>query len=202
MAGKVSGTYVTVTAVGGILVWSGWKGATLSATFKSLLNGNLNAPATETSGAGASGTPATGLTASTANANYLTIAKYLVSNGYSPAAAAGIAGCVAGESAGNPEAMQGGQSGGGGLIQWTPISSYPGLVTGNATADIEAQLAAIITYNNAQGANLVTMLNQISDPVQAADFYSQYFERPGVTDSDVRGNVATSVYSQLQAGTS
>lgn len=47
MAGQISGTYVAVTAVGAVLVWSGWKGATLAATFKSLLAGNLNAPVTE-----------------------------------------------------------------------------------------------------------------------------------------------------------
>jgi hypothetical protein len=35
--------------------------------------------------------------------------------------------------------------------------------------------------------------------VQAAEFYSQYFERPAVTNSDVRAGVATSVYAQLQA---
>jgi len=35
------------------------------------------------------------------------------------------------------------------------------------------------------------------DPVAAAKFYSQNFERPLVTDSDVRANVAQSIYSQL-----
>jgi hypothetical protein len=47
VAGKVSGLYVGVTAAGAVLVWSGWKGATLAATLKSLLAGNLNAAATE-----------------------------------------------------------------------------------------------------------------------------------------------------------
>jgi hypothetical protein len=47
MAGQISGTDAAVTAAGAVLVWSGWKGATLAATFKALLAGNLNAPDTE-----------------------------------------------------------------------------------------------------------------------------------------------------------
>lgn len=47
MAGQISGIYAAVTAVGAVLVWSGWKGATLADTFKGLLAGNLNAPSTE-----------------------------------------------------------------------------------------------------------------------------------------------------------
>jgi hypothetical protein len=53
VAGNVSGTYVAVTAAGAVLVWSGWQGATLAATFKGLLAGNLNAPATQTNPAAA-----------------------------------------------------------------------------------------------------------------------------------------------------
>jgi hypothetical protein len=198
VARKISGSSVALTAAGGVLVWSGWKGATLAATFKALLNGNLNAPATETvSGVGTAASSASA-TSGTASANYLTIANYLISNGYGKAAAAGIAGCIAGESGGNPEAVEAG-GGGGGLIQWTPWQQYGIPITGHASADLEAQLPLIIAYNNAQGPNLVAMLNQIADPVQAADFYSQYFERPAVADSDVRAGVAQSVYAQLQA---
>ena len=39
--------------------------------------------------------------------------------------------------------------------------------------------------------------NFATNPVEAADFYSQHFERPAVTDSDVRAGVAESVYSEL-----
>jgi hypothetical protein len=200
VAGKISGLYVTVTAVGAVLVWSGWRGATIAATLKSLLAGNLNAPDTESApvvssgSAAAAGTSAAGLGSASANANYLTIGRYMTANGYSAAAAAGIAGCVAGESSGNPEAAG---SGGDGLIGWTPPSTGPAL-TGNASADLDTQLPAVVAYNNAQGSQLIAMLNQISDPVQAADFYSQHFERPAVTDSDVRPAVATWVYGQLQ----
>jgi len=134
------------------------------------------------------------------SANLLNVGKYMKSHGYSRAAAAGIASCVAGESGGNPEAMQGGPSGGGGLIQWTPISAYPGLVTNNPLKDFNNQLPAILRYNNAQGAGNIAALNRISAPISAADFYSQVFERPQVRDSDVRPSVATSIYQQLDHG--
>jgi hypothetical protein len=207
VAGTVSGLYVGVTAAGAVLVWSGWKGATVSATVRALLNGNLNVSDTEAittaTASGGSGSSSTA-TAGGSSQNYLTIAQYLVSNGYSNAGAAGVVGCVAGESSGSPEAeaTPGNPSGGAGLIQWTGSSydAYKPQVTGNASADLDQQLPLIIAYNDAQGANLVAMLNALTDPVQAADFYSEYFERPAVTDSDVVASVATSVYAQLTQG--
>jgi hypothetical protein len=71
MAGQISGTYVAVTAAGAVLVWSGWQGATLAATFKGLLAGNLNAPATEgvTSPAAAAQAGNTGAETTSAAAN-------------------------------------------------------------------------------------------------------------------------------------
>jgi uncharacterized protein YukE len=127
--------------------------------------------------------------------NELTVAMFLVEHGYSKAAAAGIAACIAGESTGNPEAVG---TGGWGLIGWTPQTpgEYQNLYpTGNASADLSRQMQAILTYNNSNGN--VGALNAISDPVQAADYYSQNFERPLVTDSDVRSDVATSVFQAL-----
>jgi hypothetical protein len=200
----LSGAAVAYATVGGLVLYSGIKGATLSDTFKSVLTGNLNLQDTETVQFGSSSSSGSGSSVSadsgSASQNYITIANYLVQNGYSKTAAAGICGCIAGESGGNPEAMEGGGSGGGGLIQWTPISAYPGLVTGNATKDLDAQLPAIIAYNNVQGPGLVAMLNAQTSPVAAADFYSQYFERPAVTDSDVRASVANSVYAAITSG--
>jgi hypothetical protein len=43
----------------------------------------------------------------------------------------------------------------------------------------------------------VAELNSQTDPVAAADFYSQNFERPAVTDSDVVSSVAEQVFSEL-----
>jgi hypothetical protein len=200
----VSGAAVAYAVAGSLIFYSGLKGASLAATVKAVLSGNLSLSNTQTigspvltvSGTGSGSTSAA--VSGSGTANELTAAEYLVSNGYSNAAAAGIVACIAGESGGNPETSgDGGTSFG--LIQ-EHGSQYAPLVTGNATKDLDAQLPAIIAYNNAQGAGLVSMLNSIADPVQAADFYSQNFERPKVTDSDVVSSVATSVYSQLGKG--
>lgn len=199
----IKGASVAYVVVGGVLVYSGIKGSSISSTVKSVLAGNVNVTNTEpltqvsatSADSGAAGSPSSA-TSGSGSANYLTIGKYLVANGYFPAAAAGIVGCIAGESGGNPESSG---SGGDGLIAWTPPSTGPKL-TGNATADLQTQLPAIIAYNNAQGQGLISRLNQITDPVQAADFYSENFERPLVKDSDVRASVATAVYQQLAGG--
>lgn len=204
----INGVALAYGTFGGLIFYAGIRGATISDTIKSATTGSLNVPQTQpiptpsdyesTEGNnGSSGSSASGDTSGSAEQNYLTIGNYLMQNGYSAAGAAGVVGCIAGESAGNPEANSGS---GIGLIQWTGSnkSMVPAL-TGNATKDLQAQLPAIITYNNAQGAELVKMLNAMTNPVQAADFYSQYFERPAVTDSDVRASVATSVYNQLTA---
>ena len=119
--------------------------------------------------------------------NLLAIGQYLVDNGYSKAAAAGVASCVDGESVGNPESVG---SGGGGLIGWTPLGSAKpnaNIITGNASQDMVTQLADILFYNsNEIGQSQVDELNSQTDPVAAADFFSQHFEKPAVTDSDVR----------------
>ena len=130
--------------------------------------------------------------------NLLAIAQYLVQNGYSKAAAAGVASCVDGESGGNPESVG---SGGGGLIGWTPLSSAapnPNVITGNAAQDMMTQLADILYYDSTEiGQSLVAQLNSNTDPVAAADFYSQNFEKPAVTNSDVVPSVAQQVLAEL-----
>jgi hypothetical protein len=129
----------------------------------------------------------------------VTVARYLVDEaGYSNAGAAGVAGCIMGESGGSPEATQGYAAGGAGMIQWTPessISQYGGTFGGNPQVDFSNQLGAIVRYNAANGD--VAALNANTDPVAAADFYSQHFERPAVIDSDVRPGVAMAVYDAL-----
>jgi hypothetical protein len=130
--------------------------------------------------------------------NLLALGQYLVDNGYSKAAAAGIASCVDGESRGNPESVG---SGGGGLIGWTPLGSAQpnsNIVTGNAAQDMVTQLSDILFYNsNEIGSSSVAGLNSQTDPVAAADFFSQHFEKPAVTDSDVVPSVAEQIFSEL-----
>ncbi len=122
-------------------------------------------------------------------------AGFLRAHGYSAAGAAGVDGCIAGESAGNPESVG---SGGGGLIGWTPITSASPaepIVTGNAAADLQAQLTDLLAYDNANGS--VAQLNAEPTPLAAADFYSSQFERPAVQYSDVRFAVAEAVFTAL-----
>src|ERR1700761_1608680 len=58
-----------------------------------------------------------------ANGNYLlAVGQYLMDNGYSAAAAAGVASCVDGESGGNPEAVG---TGGGGPVRRAATGSAP-----------------------------------------------------------------------------
>lgn len=153
----------------------------------------------QTSSGGSSASLATQIQQAIASGNNLkAIALYLVQHGYSRAAAAGIASCIDGESQGNPESVG---DGGGGLIGWTPLGSAapdPNIVTGNVAQDLLTQLGDILYYNsNEIGQSQVNELNSIGDPVAAADFYSQNFERPAVTDSDVVPSVAEQIFAAL-----
>lgn len=107
-------------------------------------------------------------------ANYAAIVSFLTAHGYTGIAAAGIAGNIYQESMGNPESVG---SGGGGLIGWTPLPA--GFVTGNPAADLQTQLAAILTFNQ-QWAAYIPALNAATSPAQAADIYVQDFERAGI----------------------
>ena len=119
--------------------------------------------------------------------NYGTIVTFLVANGYTPVAAAGITGNIYQESGGDPEAVG---TGGGGLIGWTPLPA--GFVTGNAQADLQTQLQAILTFNQ-QWAQYIPLLNDASSPAQAAYVYMTYFERPGVPAVSNREDAAAAV---------
>ena len=62
------------------------------------------------------------------------------------------------ESGGNPESVG---DGGGGLIGWTPLPG--GYVTGNPAADLQTQLAAILTFNQIWS-QYIPALNAASSP--------------------------------------
>jgi Phage tail lysozyme len=119
--------------------------------------------------------------------NYAAIVNFLVAHGYTKMGAVGIAGNIYQESKGDPESIG---SGGGGLIGWTPLPS--GFVTGNAAADLQTQLAALLTYN--QGwAQYISMLNAATNPTDAAYVYMTYFERPGLPAAANREGAAVAV---------
>jgi Phage tail lysozyme len=119
--------------------------------------------------------------------NYGAIVDFLVGHGYSDNAAAGIAGNMYQESGGNPESMG---SGGGGLIGWTPLPG--GFVTGNPSADLQTQLAAVLTFNQ-QWAQYLPALNAAASPAAAADIYVTDFERAGIPAASNREASAIAV---------
>ena len=121
--------------------------------------------------------------------NVTAIVSFLLANGYSDNAAAGIAGNIYQESKGDPESEG---MGGGGLIGWTPLPS--GFVTGNVSADLQTQLSAVLTYN--QGwAQYVPALNSAGSPAAAADIYVTDFERAGIPAASTRESSAQNVAS-------
>lgn len=125
-----------------------------------------------------------GIVAGNMKQNATTIYNYLINNGYSKYGAAGIVACIYGESTLSPEAVG---TGGWGLIGFTPQYAgeyqnvYP---TGNASADLAKQLPAILQYNDGWS-QYKPMLNSATSVTQAAEIYSQYFERPLILYSDV-----------------
>jgi hypothetical protein len=162
-------------------------------------SGGHSAAPSPSSSAGSSANLKAAVQKDIASGNYeLAVAQYLVENGYSKVGAAGVVGCIDGESGGNPESVG---SGGGGLIGWTPIGSAApnaNILTGNAAQDMMTQLADLLYYNGTEiGQSLVNQLNSQTDPVAAADFYSANFEKPAVLYSDVRPSTAQQIYSQL-----
>jgi hypothetical protein len=120
-------------------------------------------------------------------ANYATIVGFLTAHGYTGNAAAGIAGNIYQESMGNPESVG---SSGGGLIGWTPLPA--GFVTGNPAADLQTQVAAILTFNQ-QWSGYLPALNAATSPAQAADIYVTDFERAGIPATSNREAAANAV---------
>jgi hypothetical protein len=119
--------------------------------------------------------------------NYATIVTFLVGHGYSDNAAAGIAGNMYQESKGDPESEG---DGGGGLIGWTPLPA--GLVTGNPAADLQAQLEAVLTFND-QWSQYLPALNDAATPGDAAAIYVTDFERAGIPAAGTREAAADAV---------
>jgi hypothetical protein len=153
-----------------------------------------SAPATRaaTPAASPAGTQATAATLSCGGggllpANVTAIVSFLLANGYTHNAAAGIAGNIYQESKGNPESVG---MGGGGLIGWTPLPA--GFVTGNYGADLQTQLNALLTYNQGWSGYLPA-LNAASSPASAAYIYVTDFERAGIPAASTREAAATDV---------
>jgi hypothetical protein len=158
-----------------------------------------NAPATQAAAPAATPAASQSATATTVSCNLnsggllpqnvTAIVNFLLANGYSDNAAAGIAGNMYQESGGNPEAVG---DGGGGLIGFTPLPS--GYVTGDATANLQTQLNAVLTYNQIW-ASYIPALNAATSPSDAADIYVTDFERAGIPATATREASAEDVAS-------
>jgi hypothetical protein len=121
--------------------------------------------------------------------NVTAIVSFLLANGYSDNAAAGIAGNMYQESKGNPESEG---DGGGGLIGWTPLPA--GYVTGDPAADLQTQLSAVLTFNE-QWSQYLPELNDAATPADAAAIYVTDFERAGIPAASTREAAAQDVAS-------
>ena len=170
--------------------------ALITATAKSPALANKSTAAAAPAAAATHAAPASTPKASTLSCdlNYSTlplnvtaIVSFLLAHGYSHNAAAGIAGNIYQESKGNPEAVG---MGGGGLIGWTPLRA--GLITGNAAADLQTQLAAILVYNEGWSSYLPA-LNAAASPASAAYIYVTDFERAGIPAASTREASAANV---------
>ena len=147
------------------------------------------ASAPATSAAAGHGVSCSGSASGMVPANYAAIVGFLTSHGYTGNAAAGIAGNIWQESGGNPESVG---DGGGGLIGWTPLPG--GYVTGNPSADLQTQLAAILTFNQIWS-QYIPALNAASSPAAAAAIYVTDFERAGIPAVGNREAAAEAVAS-------
>ena len=145
--------------------------------------------ASDTSVATGHGVSCSGSASGMVPANYAAIVNFLTSHGYTGNAAAGIAGNIWQESGGNPESVG---DGGGGLIGWTPLPG--GYVTGNPSADLQTQLAAILTFNQIWS-QYIPALNAASSPAAAAAIYVTDFERAGIPAVGNREAAAEAVAS-------
>jgi len=203
----IKGISVAYVAIGGVVLFSGIKGATLSATAKGILSGNLSSiqetetiqikdSSTTSGAAGPNGGPGPAVSGGTTE-NGTTIYKYFRGAGYTPIQAAGAIASIYGESTWNPEAAG---TGGRGLIGWTPPSKLPNSAfTGNAAQDMSAQLPLILAFvseNGDQGA--VDMMNGAPSVHDAAEIWGQKVERYGIDDVHTSGvDLAVQIAKQV-----
>jgi hypothetical protein len=128
------------------------------------------------------------------------LARLTAAGGVNPQAeAAGVTGNILQESGGNPESVQAGGPGRG-LEQWSAGGRWqPGLMTGNASADLTAQLNygwSELTSDPGYG---LAALEQQTTPTGAATVFGTQDERYGTAGN--RFGYAQQVYSEAQAGT-
>ncbi len=189
-AAAAASTVATSAASGSTGSGTTRSGGTAGSEPSATSRGSSASSASDTSAATSRGGSCSGSSASDMlPANYAAIVNFLTSHGYTGNAAAGIAGNIWQESGGNPESVG---DGGGGLIGWTPLPG--GYVTGNYSADLQTQLAAILTFNQIWS-QYIPALNAASSPAEAAAIYVTDFERAGIPAVGNREAAAEAVAS-------
>jgi Phage tail lysozyme len=191
----LNGYAIAYSVGGGLILFSGMKGATIADTISAVLKGNLSVTRTESiapqditstaSGPAGSGAPGP-VTSGSEIQNGTTIYQYLRGNGYSPMQAAGAIASIWGESTWNPEAQG---TGGRGLMGWTPASTLPdSAFTGNAAKDMSAQLPLILHFVAVNGdSGAVAMMAGAATVHDAAEIWGQKVERYGIDDVHTTG---------------
>lgn len=155
----------------------------------------------------------TGLTETQMKVNAIYISKYLTSKGWTKNAVAGLLGNLQAESSMNPGRWQsedvGNNSGGYGLVQWTPASKYFEWCTSNNLTDpseMDNNLDRIIyeLENNIQWIATDTYnfsFKQFSTSKQSAQYLASAFlkcyERAGVEVESTRRSNASYWYNYL-----
>lgn len=191
---------VFYTLAGGLIAYSGIKGATLADTVTAVLSGNLTLSDTETipidnaADSTASGNPSTDAATGDTVQNGTAIYKYFRSAGYTPIQSAGAIASIYGESSWNPEAVG---TGGAGLIAWTPPSTMSkygatchaaGIGNNTTQQDFDNQLPAILSYVSETGASgAVSLMAGASTVDQAAEIWGQKVEKYGIDDVHTTG---------------
>jgi hypothetical protein len=120
--------------------------------------------------------------------------NYLIGQGLSVNATAGILGNITQESGGSPTA--GVWPSNYGLIQWTPASNYF-----SSPPSLQAQLPAIIRYIQENG-SIADVNAHAPSPSAAALYFSDVYERPNAefANNPNRMNSATEVAQAAQSG--
>ena len=203
---------------GGLILYSGIKGATIAHTVQAALSGNLSLPSSgstnqdepikatnSSSGSDSGSSPSSSPTGSSGPVstgsqlqNGTTIYKFLrTTGGYSPIQAAGAIAAMWGESGWDPESVG---TGGCGLMGWSPVSSislYGGTCkaagVGNNTADVDMQnqLGAILKFVSVNGdQSAVDSMKSATTVEESANIWGPKVERFGINDVHDQG-VAT-----------
>jgi len=126
--------------------------------------------------------------------------SYFVSQGFTPAQAAGIMGNYKYESAGlNPAINEFGGGGGFGLAQWTgPRKIDLQNFAGPNFSDYQAQLEFTMFELQNKEKLAMSKLLETNTPSEGALSFSKYFERPGIPNNNIRQQYAEDIFTKYQ----